>query len=123
MKQETQADHEPCKPTRKKPFHTILRTWRNMAVVFLPLGWWFCADAGRHAWHAWLVIPAPCLGGPISWLFLEPDELLVVVGQVGFYGLGVAWFVWKPCGWSKAVFILLSVLWMLVGCAIVCLPV
>lgn len=91
-------------------------------MISVALGWWFCADAGRHAWHAWLVTPATCLGGPVSWLLLEPDEVLVVMGLVGLYVLGVAWFFWKPSGWSKALFILLSVLWLFFGCAVVCVP-
>jgi hypothetical protein len=93
-----------------------------MAIVSLGLGGWFCADAGRHAWSGWLVTPSTCLGGPVSWLLLAPDEVLNVAGMVGFYGLSVAWFFWKPSDWSKPVFILLSVLWVLFGCAVVCLP-
>jgi hypothetical protein len=93
-----------------------------MTVVSLPLGWWFCADAGRHAWYEWLIIPVTCLGGPVSWLFLQPGDGLVVAGLVGLYSLSVAWLFCKPSGWSKAVFILFSVLWVFFGCAIVCLP-
>ena len=94
-----------------------------MAIVSFLLGLFFCALAGGHGWSRWLVAPLTCLGGPVAWLCLQPHDALDVAGQLGLYGLSGAWLFWKPSGWSRTAFILLSMFWVLVGCAIVCLPV
>ena len=117
----TPSPAHPRAPGRT-PFQTILRTWRNIGLLCFPLGWWLCADAGGYAWYGWLVVPLTCLGGPLSFLCLQPHDALDAAGLVGFYGLVVGWFFWKPSGWSKFAFILASVLWVILGCAVVCLP-
>ena len=90
-------------------------------------------------WYAMLVLPLVCLGGPFSLLLLDfdaalqdrvpsdgvrghssllvinPDALPHVAVYVLLYGLGVAWFFWKPSSWAKAVFVVLSVLWWVIG--------
>ena len=58
------------------------------------------------------------------------EALPEVPWGIGFYGLGVAlvyglsgaWFFRKPSGWSKAGFILLSVLWVFYGCMVAASP-
>ena len=95
-----------------------------MAIASVLLGWILCVVALETfgeppAWYAWLLIPIVCLGGPLSVLFNELHEAPFVAMYVGIYGLGVGWFFWKPSIWSKAVFILLSVLWVFLGCAVV----
>ena len=89
-----------------------------MAIVSLPMGWMICSAGGTPTRHALLATPITCFAGPLS--FLRQD--LEALPLVGLYGLAVAWLFWKPSGWSKAVFILLSVLWFFFGCAFACIP-
>lgn len=123
MKPTSPANPASGKGAGRTPRHTFLRTWRNMAIISLPMGWMTCAAAGDPAWYAWLFMPLVCLGGPVSLLLVNQHALPAVAGYVGLYGLGVAWFFWKPSGWSKTVFILFSVLWLLLGCGIASIPV
>jgi hypothetical protein len=91
---------------------------------------------GPPAWYAWLVIPVACLAGPLSPLLrvlhLVPANAVPEVpmpiglyglGVVVLYGLSVAWFLRKPSGWSKTVFIILSVLWVFFGWVIAASPI
>ncbi len=102
-----------------------------MAIAALLWGEFVCVAGmmtfgGPPAWYAWLVIPFACLAGPLCPLLpvlhLVPADAVPValalqgLGLAVLYGLSVAWFLWKPSGWSKAVFVLLSVLWVLFGC-------
>ena len=114
---------------RTTPLQFFLLGWRNMAIAAILAGWGACF-AGSPAWYAWLICPLVCFAGPpyavLAYLHLVPRELLLpdvdlagcCVGllAIGLYGLGVAWLFWKPSVWSKAAFVLLSVLWLLVGC-------
>lgn len=118
MQQTPQVNAAASQPPRRKPLPTLLWTWGIMAMAALPLGWMICAAGGTPAWHAWLVTPVTCLAGPISFLLRD----LEAAPYVGLYGLSVAWLFWKPSGWSKAVFILFSVLWLFFGCAVACIP-
>ncbi len=112
-----------------------------MAIAALLSGEFICVAGmttfgGPPAWYAWLVIPFVCLAGPLCSLLpvlhLVPADAAPAVpvaiafqglGLAVLYGLSVAWFFWKPSGWSKAVFVLLSVLWVLFGCSIAALPI
>ena len=106
-----------CEPSGRIPFRTFLRTWRNLAIASLPMGWMICFAAGAPAGYAWLILPVICLAGPFLLLLedFESSAVPFVALCVVLYGLGVAWLFWKPSRWSRAVFIVLSGLWLLLG--------
>jgi len=118
MKPASQANPALSKPSGQRSLRTLVWTWGIMAIVSLPMGWMICSAGGTPTRHALLATPVTCLAGPLSFLRQDLDALPVV----GLYGLGVVWLLWKPSGWSKAVFILLSVLWLVLGCAVACIP-
>lgn len=102
------------------PLQICLLTWRNMAIasLFWDLMVWGIArqDGMKLPWHTVLVVPPVCLAGPLSLpLVYGLHGLPTLALCVVLYGLGVGWFLWKPSGWSKAVFILLSIFWLMFG--------
>ncbi len=104
-----------------------------MAIAALILGELTCVASmltfeATPAWYAWLILPLICLAGPLFALLgvvhLGPvDAVPGASAVISVYGLSVAWFFWKQSGWSKALFILLSVLWVLFGCMIAASPI
>jgi non-specific serine/threonine protein kinase/serine/threonine-protein kinase len=115
------------------PLQFFLLAWRNMTIAAILMGWGACLSRGSAAWYAWLIYPIVCLAWPwytvLAYLHLVLPELLMAnvdlaaccgaLVAIGLYGLGGAWLFWKPSVWSKAVFVLLSVLWFLVGLGII----
>ena len=120
---------------RTTPLQFFLLAWRNMAIAALLMGWSVCLGTSP-AWYAWLLVPFVCFAGPLyavlDYLHVVPREVLPNVGLSGccfglvvasLYGLSVAWLFWKPSVWSKAAFVLLSVVWLLFGCGIISIAV
>jgi len=102
------------------PLQTALLTWRNMAIasLFWSIVMWGMArdDGVAVSWYSMLLVPPVCLAGPLSLsLVFGLHGLPTLALCVVLYGLGVGWFFWKPSGWSKAMFILLSVFWLILG--------
>jgi hypothetical protein len=81
------------------------------------MGWMICFAADAPAWYASLILPVMCLAGPFLLLFenFESSVVPFVVLCVVLYGQGMAWLFWKPSRWSRGGFIVLSVLWLLLG--------
>lgn len=125
-------------PPKQTPLQTFLRTWRNMAIASILMSGLMCVMAMGLRWHAMLLLPLVCLGGPLSLLLdfdaalrvlpqkgttgapsplqhLNPDALPHVAVYVLLYGLVVSWLFWKPSKWARAVFHISSVLWWVIG--------
>ena len=96
---------EPVRPVALAPRVPVEN--RHLARFHKSLKW---LHKFSNVKQSWMVIPGTCLAWPVSCLLLDFQKVRVAVGRVGLCGLGVASLFWEPSGWSKAVFILLSVL-------------
>ena len=105
---------------RLTPLQTVLLAWRNMAIASLFWGlvvWGIAREDGtKLPWHTTLLVPPVCLAGPLCLPLHGGVNVLPTLAMcVVLYGLGVGWFLRKPSVWSKAMFILLSLLWLMLG--------
>ena len=83
----------------------------------IAMGWLACL-ATTPSLAGWFLAPLSVFAGPIC-LLQNLQDVPEVGACVLLYGCGVGWLFWKPSGWSAAVFILLSLVWWLIGCGIV----
>ena len=98
----------------------VLLTWGVMAIAALLLSGMVFAALLEHGHpplkflvYGWVA----CLLGPAAWpIGVDPDSGWTFAA-VAFacYSLSIRWVFRKPSGWSKTVFIILSVLWLLLG--------
>ena len=81
------------------------------------------ADTGVAMWQArghpplkFLVYGwVACLLGPAAWCIGVDSGWTFAAVALVIYSLSIRWVFRAPSGWSKTVFIILSVLWLLMG--------